>query len=100
MNLVTKMIAVAALAASLTACGGGTASVKADAARVNVMGHSLNTMSKEISKGKEVTKCKVTHEKDGWLAGMWTSTESFETTCENDPYSYNYQPEYEPNALP
>lgn len=90
MKHMVKMLAVATIALGLTACGGGNANIRADAARVNVMGQSLNTMSKSLSKDKRVTTCTVTRRETGWLAGMFTSEESFTSSCEKDPYGEYY----------
>lgn len=91
MKRMVKMLAVAIIALGLVACGGGNANLRADAARVNVMGKSLNTMSRNLSKDKEATACTVTHTSTGWLAGMFTSTESFTSSCEKDPYGEYYE---------
>ena len=90
MKRMVKMLAVATIALGLVACGGGNANLRADAARVNVMGQSLKTMSKNLSNGEDVSGCTVTHAKTGWLAGMFTSTESFTSSCEKDPYGEYY----------
>ena len=91
MKRMVKMLAVATIALGLTACGGGNANISADAARVNVMGQSLKTMSKNLSKEDGVSGCTVTHAKTGWLAGMFTSEESFTSSCEKDPYGEFYE---------
>jgi len=88
MKRMVKMLAVAAIALGLTACGGGNSNIRADAARVNVMGQALNTMSKNLSKDEEVTACTITHTETGWLSSMFTSEESFTSSCEKDPYGY------------
>ena len=90
MKRMVKMLAVATIALGLTACGGGNANIRADAARVNLMGQSLKTMSKNLSNDEDVSACTVTHTETGWLAGMFTSTESFTSSCEKDPYGEYY----------
>ncbi len=86
-----KLVAIALGALVLTACS--TISDRGDAARVNVMGQSLNTMSKNLSANKNAKACTVTRTETGWLSSMWSSEESFTSSCEKDPYG-----EYEANV--
>ena len=89
MNRKVKLMAVAVIALGLTACAG--ISDRGDAARVNVMGQSLNTMSKDLSKDEDATACTVTHTSSGWLTSVWSSDESFTTSCVKDPYGEYYE---------
>ncbi len=81
-----SIMAILAAATLLTACGGGNASIRADAARVNAMGKSLTIMTTNISDEDDIS-CTISHESSGWITSMWTTEETFTTTCEADPYT-------------
>jgi len=85
-----KLVVIGTAALILSACS--TISDRGDAARVTVMGQSLNTMSRNLSADPNATACTVTRTSTGWLSGVWTSEEAFTSSCEKDPYAETYEP--------